>query len=532
MLRSFLSSSFRRNRGRLNQRCVSYSPCFFDLLSKNNRNIHFSSFVDYNASLSENNSSDDADDLLKDKIGSKETRMINLLMKYKLEHGDCHVPTGSRKHIFQERERLRVSIELANWVVKQRKLYRQSTRNGGKSNDTFTAKVVLLELMGFMWSCREAQWQRSFNRLESHGKENNGSLFVKKQDDHQLYTWIEQQRKSYRKGVLSVVRESLLTEIGFVFDPTDVKWWANHKNLCQYQKENGDTMVPSVDDEGEPNHLGQWVARQRLYKKKGILSECKVEALNDLEFSWEPDAESWDRYYNQLVDFHEDNGHTRVPSSMSSLRNWVDRQRRCYRKRLRLQCDTTDSALHGTLITNGNIQKLSNIGFEWDDIEDGTPRKTEMVEDRMKRLLNVTFELSVHDEMWAKNFQKICQFHEKFRHFSIPLHSIEFKELNTWARHQRYLYNAQKLPKNRIELLDSIGFSWTAEDARWNKLYIEFVSFYGKHHHCDVPITNVELRCWMKQQREALTMENTFDQKITPKERFNKLKDIRSSLLD
>jgi len=94
-----------------------------------------------------------------------------------------------------------------------------------------------------MWSCREAQWQRAFNKLELYGKSNGGNLAIKIQDDHQMYTWIEQQRRAYKKNAMSIERENLLEEINFIFDPTKTKWWTNYESLCRYHQEHGDTNI-------------------------------------------------------------------------------------------------------------------------------------------------------------------------------------------------------------------------------------------------------------------------------------------------
>mmetsp|Transcript_14839 Transcript_14839/g.14745 ORF Transcript_14839/g.14745 Transcript_14839/m.14745 type:complete len:250 (+) Transcript_14839:748-1497(+) len=246
-----------------------------------------------------------------------------------------------------------------------------------------------------------------------------------------------------------------------------------------------------------------------------------------------PKTESWDRYYAQLRKFYREHNHTRVPRTMGSLWTWVDRQRRNYRKRLLKDNGTdtdtdADSTSYGTLITYGNIKKLSNIKFNWEDIEDNTPKKIE-VQGRMKRLMNVTFELSLHDENWAKNFRKIRTFHKKFNHFSVFTDPLKYKELNTWVRHQRYLNNSNKLPKNRFELLDSIGFAWSDEIARWDRLHDEFVLFYKEHGHKDIPIANSELYRWTKRQKANILMDNPSDQtgaKEWKKKRFDKLKEI------
>jgi hypothetical protein len=441
--------------------------------------------------------------------------MIDFLIQYRTRTGDCHVPTGNSKSARAEREDLGVSDEVADWVVKQRKQYRHSGTRKGKISDSLAVRIIVLESIGFMWSCREAKWQRYFNTLERAyaSQKEESRVESKEQDNPKLYAWTEQQRKAYRQGTMPIERESLLKEINFLFDPNDTRWWENYRNLCQYHEENGNTMVPLLDDEGDPNYLGQWVARQRRFYHNDSFREDRKKALNDLGFSWDPEAESWEKYYIQLCDFHREHNHTRVPKSMGSLWNWVDRQRRSYRKRLRLRDGQSDEMLETdvssrrTLITNENVQKLSTLGFEWED----TSQKGE-VENRIKRLMHVTFELSIHDENWAKHFDKLCAFHKKFMHFSVPTGPGEYKELNTWVRHTRYLYNSNKLAKNRVELLDGIGFAWTAEDAKWDRLCDEFLSFHKEYGHSNVPVKNTELYRWTEQQKE--NFENFDDFKL------------------
>ena len=513
----------------------SFSSNYYPDLSSTTTKISNRNFSTFS-----NDNKDDDIDILKRKLTPEDIHMTELLIQYKVKNGDCHIPTGTSKYTRQERERLGVSDDLANWAVRQRRQYRGSNSKGANiSSNSLSTRIIILESIGFMWSCRESQWQRSFNKLELYGKRHGGDLTIRIQDDLRMYTWIEQQRKAYKKGLMSIEREDLLREIEFSFDPKDVKWRTNHENLCLYHEEHGDTLVPLIDDEGKSNYLGQWVARQRRLYHDGVLMDGRIEALNDIGFSWEPAAESWDRYYTQLCNFYKEHNHTRVPRSMGSLWIWVDRQRRSYRKHLRLKehndgtetdagsgTDTTDTTSYGILIPKGKIKSLSNIGFEWEDIEDDTKIFSE---DRKERLMNVTFELSLHDEIWAENFQKLKNFHKEFNHFSVPTDPVEYKELNTWVRHQRYLYNANKLRNNRIKPFDDIGFPWTAESARWDRLYDECMAFYEENDHIDIPTANTELYHWTKQQRANILMDNPSDDAIAKngkKERLDNLKKI------
>ena len=182
--------------------------------------------------------------------------MLNLLIEYKERNGDCHVPSGNSKYSCEERERLGVSEELTAWVAKQRKDYRYFQGSGGKKlkDKTVQIQILTLESMGFMWSDREAQWQRSFNRLEAYGKANKGSLLVDKAENYQLWRWADQQRKEYQKGKLVQERQDLLDDIGFIFDVHEAKWWGFYEKLCEYKEEYGDTVVPIHQESLQ--HLG------------------------------------------------------------------------------------------------------------------------------------------------------------------------------------------------------------------------------------------------------------------------------------
>ena len=500
----------RQTSGRIHQRrysnhhfhhhsCQSGSLSLSHLWSR--PKIHFQN---YSTTSSPENSVGRGNALPYFKLSMEDKSMINVLVQYRGNHGDCHIPTGNAKNAQEEREKLGVSNAIADWVVKQRKLYRQSSNKKKQISDTLLAKFMILESIGFIWSCREAKWQRYFNKLEKiYGSQEEGNLFIlKEQDDPQLYAWTEQQRKAFRKGTMPMERENLLRTINFVFDPNEAKWWQKYRDLCKYHDEHQSTMVPLVDEDENPNYLGQWVTRQRRLYHDDSLGEDRIQALNDINFSWDPEAESWEKYYNQLCDFHRKHNHTRVPKSMGPLWNWVDRQRKSYRKRLRLRDannsgETNEEVSRSTLITKENVQKLSTLGFEWED----TPPKGD-AEYRMEKLMNVTFELSIHDENWANRFENLCAFYKKFNHFSIPTAAGEYKELNTWVRHTRYLYNSNRLPQNRVELLDSIGFAWTAEDAKWDRLCEELFLFHKENGHCDVPRKNTELYRWAKHQKE------------------------------
>ena len=199
-----------------------------------------------------------------DDISHEDKEMVTLLIKYRKEHGDCHVPVGNSSIYREIRKQTGVSDELARWVVAQRKRYKNSTRKTRKNRDRSSRKLImLLESIGFMWSTRDSLWQRWFNMLaqiarskksnHSHNHTNieasngEGEWFELKEEDNPpagLLTWIDEQRKAYKLGRLSSERESQLKEVGLVFDVLHFRWMESYAKLCKYKEEHGDANVP------------------------------------------------------------------------------------------------------------------------------------------------------------------------------------------------------------------------------------------------------------------------------------------------
>jgi hypothetical protein len=438
-------------------------------------------------------------------LDSDDERMLNMLMEYKEEHGDVHVPSGNTRFATLERERLGISWELASWVTQQRLLYRRAMIAKKSSAQLLTkqlqVKILVLESMGFLWAEREAQWQRSFNRLEAH-KKRHGTLQIGKAENPQMYTWIDEQRKKHQKQKLSEERIALLEEIGFEFDLHEATWWDFYERLCRYKDEHGDTLVPS-DYTRDPS-LGKWVARQRRTHNHLHLSQERVEQLESLGFSWNVRDDAWDYFYDQLQEFYQENGHTRVPVSNKALWRWVERQRRFLRKvgndhQLRFELEKMG-------LEEGEEGGSDNDGEDGDDDDDDDDddESEDVLDGRIKRLEDLTVPAGVQDDIWMTNFRRLWNFKDQFGHFSVPYDDPAHSELSSWMRYQRYLHKRGRLPSDRVEVLEGIDFLWSARQARWDRMFEELVRFRAEHGHSKVPSKHGELYRWTMQQRKAL----------------------------
>lgn len=128
--------------------------------------------------------------------------------------------------------------------------------------------------------------------------------------------------------------------------------------------------------------------------------------------------------YCKLKEFHERNGHCRVPSS-SSLGQWVVRQRFLFRR---------------SGLTNERVSALNMLNFTWQT-------RAEMI--------------------WNKRMNELREYKEANGHVIVPTNYPPNIQLSSWVSSQRRKYKNSKLSLSRIEELEEIGFAWRVELPSW-----------------------------------------------------------------
>lgn len=119
----------------------------------------------------------------------------------------------------------------------------------------------------------QGKWEAMFQRLVDFKKKNGHCLVPNRyKKDHRLGSWVSTQRRQYKAfaegkintTTLSMDRIQKLESIGFAWstdDPRRVDWYVRFRQLCNFQKEWGHTLVPMGY---KPNpSLGNWVSVQR-----------------------------------------------------------------------------------------------------------------------------------------------------------------------------------------------------------------------------------------------------------------------------
>ncbi len=238
---------------------------------------------------------------------------------------------------------------------------------------------------------------------------------------------------------------------------SDEKWEQHFQRLVDYKNTNGNCLVPTSTE------LGRWLCRQRHnHRYKGLKEErklrlveldptCLGERLSDINgggggdmmnngdpngmhgtpqlstktkynLAYESKLHAkWDHYFQQLVTYKEEHGHSNFPTMNGSLGRWISRQRTLYRSQ-KLKSD--------------RFEKLKSIGFAFEDAT----------------ALEFKGKL---DLQWENMFTQLTEHKERTGHcFDVP----EDMPLGKWLYRQRWLYRHGNLRNDRAKKLLEIGF--------------------------------------------------------------------------
>ena len=189
------------------------------------------------------------------------------------------------------------------------------------------------------------------------------------------------------------------------------------QRLIEYKKHVGNTKVPKQYDQ-DPK-LGEWVATQRQAYKIANFPKERASLLNSIGFDWGVSSpSSWDVIYKRLAAYMKEHGDAKVPHKYDQdiqLGQWIIRQRHAYKKKK---------------ISSEHASLLNSIGFDW-----GARAKN-----------------------WDQMYQQLIVYKNNHNgNVNVP---ARHDQLGQWVHTQRVAYKKKKMSKERVTLLNSIGFSW------------------------------------------------------------------------
>jgi hypothetical protein len=244
---------------------------------------------------------------------------------------------------------------LGLWVCHQRTEYRKYCR--GRPHGLSNYQIDLLE-KDLRMNCAECldtnreprapldvEWAERMRQLEQFKKENGHVNVPRTCTNHtNLGAWVSKVRERYRwhgESSSDVIKQRLkdLEEIGFIWDVLEYKWQRKFEELYDFFEKNGHVNVP--DSHGS---LGPWVKEQRREFHKfrsgepSRLTPQHAMALNRIGLDWNRQStirlQQGEIFGRRLQEYRSlcADGSSSASSLPKSLRYWVERQRKLYRR--------------------------------------------------------------------------------------------------------------------------------------------------------------------------------------------------------
>ena len=271
--------------------------------------------------------------------------------------------------------------------------------------------------------------------------------------------------------------------------PPSVRFKYRVRQLMEYKMRHGNYTVPVNDASG----LDKWIRTQRyeyrlrMQGKDSLLTADRIDLLNRIGFDWQLEAQdgrrtSWMKSYNELKEYYEKHGHSRLRASDGTLGKWMANQRYMYK---RLQQGQTPTSM-----TDKRIELLEALDMVWDNRAEGQTK---------------------YDAKWQERYEELAQFQKEHGHCFVASNS---GSLGRWVSNQRKAYqnrlkyNVSSLTDKREKLLRDIGFDFDVDGSAawqntlWEASYKELEQYYQKHGHTIVKTGTSPLGNWVNWQRQ------------------------------
>jgi hypothetical protein len=258
--------------------------------------------------------------------------MFLRLKKYKTNYGNMRVTTKRDK-------------ELKSWVWSQRVMIKQGMLPSDKTKKLESIDFILRDV-------RKNSWDKMYSEMQQY-MEKFGTQPVPKAQYPGLSHWINAQRQSYTKGILSKERIKKLDKINFVwaFEQQEKAWTQMYNQLVDFKKKFKHTNVPTAIPEYK--RLSSWIAKQRSNWRAKKISETQYRLLDALGFTLNTGLESdlkWQGMFTELSLFKKKFKHFKVPAkTYPTLARWVSKQKQKYKE--------------GKL-SKDRIKKIKGLGFD------------------------------------------------------------------------------------------------------------------------------------------------------------------------
>jgi len=149
----------------------------------------------------------------------------------------------------------------------------------------------------------------------------------------------------------------------------------------------------------------------------------------------------------------------------------------------------------------------SGVLGDWVKLQRKHYKEGKLSKDQIARLESIGFVLVYNFDVnnWNEMYERLVGY--KWKHMTTRVPRRRKTRLATWVYEQRLQYKNGQLPKEKIDRLEEIGFSWGDEivakrDHQWNEMYARLVRYKTIHNHTIVSTRiHPELGIWVFNQR-------------------------------
>lgn len=103
-------------------------------------------------------------------------------------------------------------------------------------------------------------------------------------------------------------------------------------------------------------------------------------------------------------------------------------------------------------------------------------------------------------DVWDERLEELKQYKKAHGHTNVKYRE---SELGRYVHKLRNNYNNGRLPKDRIEILNNLGFDWSPLESAWNGFYQQLSDYKSQYGNCRVPSKKPyqDLKGWCQKQR-------------------------------
>jgi hypothetical protein len=188
-------------------------------------------------------------------------------------------------------------MDLYQWCNRQRILRKAHIEKELRTKVHITdERIERLDAINFVWSINHSQWQERYDELKDYyNLYGNCMVPARWVGNVQLARWVETQRRQYtllkqnKSSQLTPERMKLLEALEFEWDPYEVRWLERYKELIEFQRLNGDLVIPTRKT---GKALFRWlVQQQKAYHQwvageTSTMNEQRRDRLEALGFNW------------------------------------------------------------------------------------------------------------------------------------------------------------------------------------------------------------------------------------------------------